>query len=105
MVGLITLSLVKYSDGNIVIYQLHFENNGNLDGYMKMKTVTMTAIIIVFKLGVCKLGMAHNGLVACAVAELKVGRLMEVPKVERPYLPEACTKPPLRNCHVLTPRS
>ena len=46
-----------------------------------------------------------NGLVACAVAELKVGSLMKVPKVKRTYLPEACTKPPLRNCHVLTPRS
>ena len=45
--------------------------------------------------------VSSNGLVACAVAELKVGRLMEVPKVERTYLPEACTKPPLRNCHVL----
>ena len=49
--------------------------------------------------------MRSNGLVACAVAELKVGRLMEVPKVERTYLVEACTKPPLRNCHVLERRS
>ena len=47
------------------------------------------------------LGIGYNGLVACAVAELKVGSLIEVPKVERTYLPEACTKPPLRNCHVL----
>ena len=45
--------------------------------------------------------VSANGLVACAVAELKVGSLMKVPKVERTYLPEACTKPPLRNCHVL----
>ena len=45
--------------------------------------------------------MSVNGLVACAVAELKVGSLMKVPKVERTYLVEACTKPPLRNCHVL----
>ena len=48
--------------------------------------------------------VSANGLVACAVAELKVGSLMEVPKVERTYLPEACTKPPLRNCHVLALR-
>ena len=45
--------------------------------------------------------IVHNGLVACAVAELKVGSLMKVPKIVRTYLPEACTKPPLRNCHVL----
>ena len=45
--------------------------------------------------------MAYNVSVACAVAELKVGSLMKVPKVERTYLLEACTKPPLRNCHVL----
>ena len=32
--------------------------------------------------------MRSNGLVACAVAELKVGSLMEVPKVERTYLLE-----------------
>ena len=49
--------------------------------------------------------MSVNGLVACAVAELKVGSLMKVPKIERTYLPEACTKPPLRNCHVLERRS
>jgi hypothetical protein len=49
--------------------------------------------------------LAANGLVACAVAELKVGSLMEVPKVERTYLVQACTKPPLRNCHVLERRS
>ena len=48
--------------------------------------------------------VSANGLVACAVAELKVGSLIEVPKVERTYLPEACTKPPLRNCHVLALR-
>ena len=36
--------------------------------------------------------MRSNGLVACAVAELKVGSLMEVPKVERTYLPEPLHK-------------
>jgi hypothetical protein len=49
--------------------------------------------------------VSANGLVACAVAELKVGSLMKVPKVERTYLVQACTKPPLRNCHVLERRS
>ena len=49
--------------------------------------------------------MRSNVSVACAVAELKVGSLMKVPKVERTYLVEACTKPPLRNCHVLERRS
>ena len=33
-----------------------------------------------------------NGLVACVVAELKVGSLMEVPKVERTYLLEPLHK-------------
>jgi len=36
--------------------------------------------------------LAHNVLVACAVAELKVGSLMEVPKVERTYLLEPLHK-------------
>ena len=36
--------------------------------------------------------VSSNGLVACAVAELKVGSLMEVPKVERTYLPEPLHK-------------
>ena len=36
--------------------------------------------------------MSVNGLVACAVAELKVGRLMEVPKVKRTYLFEPLHK-------------
>ena len=36
--------------------------------------------------------VSANGLVACAVAELKVGSLMEVPKVERTYLPEPLHK-------------
>ncbi len=49
--------------------------------------------------------MRSNGLVACAVAELKVGILMKAPKVKRTYLVQACTKPPLRNCHVLERRS
>jgi hypothetical protein len=49
--------------------------------------------------------IAANVSVACAVAELKVGSLMKVPKVERTYLVQACTKPPLRNCHVLERRS
>ena len=49
--------------------------------------------------------MRSNVTVACAVAKLKVGSLMKVPKVERTYLVEACTKPPLRNCHVLERRS
>ena len=49
--------------------------------------------------------MSVNVSVACAVAELKVGSLMKVPKVERTYLVQACTKPPLRNCHVLERRS
>ena len=49
--------------------------------------------------------VSANGLVACEVAELKVGSLMKVPKIVRTYLPEVCTKPPLRNCHVLERRS
>lgn len=61
MVDLITLSLVKYSDGNIPIYQLHFVNNGVLNGYTKVMIITMTAIIIALQLGVCKSRMAHNG--------------------------------------------
>ena len=36
--------------------------------------------------------VSANGLVACAVAELKVGSLMEVPKVERTYLLEPLHK-------------
>ena len=36
--------------------------------------------------------VADNLLVACAVAELKVGSLMEVPKVERTYLLEPLHK-------------
>jgi len=63
MVDLITLSLVRYSDGNSVTYQLHFVNNGDLNGYTKAMSVTMKAIIIVLQLGVCKSRMAHNGLV------------------------------------------
>ena len=38
----------------------------------------------------CKI--AGNGLVACAVAELKVRSLMQVPKVERTYLLEPLHK-------------
>ena len=49
--------------------------------------------------------VSANVSVACAVAKLKVGSLMKVPKIERTYLPEACTKPALRNCHVLERRS
>lgn len=60
MVDLITLSLVKYSDGNTVIYQFNFVGNGDLNGYMKAMIITMTAIIIVLQLGVCKSRMAHN---------------------------------------------
>ena len=48
--------------------------------------------------------MRSNVSVACAVAELKVGSLMKAPKVKRTYLLEACTKPPLRNCHMLALR-
>jgi hypothetical protein len=36
--------------------------------------------------------VAGNGLVACAVAELKVGSLMKVRKVERTYLLEPLHK-------------
>ena len=36
--------------------------------------------------------MSVNVSVACAVAELKVGSLMEVPKVERTYLLEPLHK-------------
>ena len=36
--------------------------------------------------------VSSNGLVACAVAELKVGSLIEVPKVERTYLLEPLHK-------------
>ena len=36
--------------------------------------------------------LATNGLVACAVAELKVGSLMKVPKIVRTYLPEPLHK-------------
>ena len=61
MVGLITLSLVKYSDGNTAICHLHFVNNGVLNGYTKAMNITMTAIIIALQLGVCKSRMAHNG--------------------------------------------
>ena len=60
MVDLIILSLVKYSDGNSAIYQLHFANNGVLNGYTKAMIITMTAIIIALQLGVCKFRMAHN---------------------------------------------
>ena len=60
MVDLITLSLVKYSDGNIATYQLHFVNSGDLNGYTKAISVTMMAIIIVLQSGVCKSRMAHN---------------------------------------------
>lgn len=62
MVGLITLSLVKFSDGNIATCQLHFVNNGDLNGYTKAMIITMTAIIIALQLGVCKSRMAHNVL-------------------------------------------
>ena len=61
MVGLITLSLVKFSDGNIATCRLHFVNNGDLNGYMKAMIITMTAIIIALQLGVFKSRMAHNG--------------------------------------------
>lgn len=60
MVGLITLSLVKFSDGNTATCRLHFVNNGDLNGYTKAMIITMTAIIIVLQLGVCKYRMAHN---------------------------------------------
>lgn len=60
MVDLITLSLVKYSDGNIAICQLHSVNNGDLNGYTKAMIITMTAIIIALQLGVYKSRMAHN---------------------------------------------
>jgi len=63
MVDLITLSLVKYSDGNIAICQLHSVNNGDLNGYTKAMIITMTAIIIALQLGVYKSRMAHNGWV------------------------------------------
>ena len=36
--------------------------------------------------------VSSNGLVACAVAELKVGSLLKVPKVERTYLLEPLHK-------------
>jgi len=36
--------------------------------------------------------VSANGLVACAVAELKVGSLMKVRKVERTYLLEPLHK-------------
>ena len=36
--------------------------------------------------------LTYNVLVACAVAELKVGSLMEVPKVKRTYLLEPLHK-------------
>ena len=36
--------------------------------------------------------VSANGLVACAVAELKVGSLMKVPKVKRTYLFEPLHK-------------
>ena len=36
--------------------------------------------------------VSSNGLVACVVAELKLGSLMEVPKVERTYLLEPLHK-------------
>jgi len=62
MVDLITLSLVKYSDGNIAICQLHSVNNGDLNGYTKAMIITMTAIIIALQLGVYKSRMAHNDL-------------------------------------------
>ena len=62
MVDLITLSLVKYSDGNIAICQLHSVNNGDLNGYTKAMIITMTAIIIALQLGVYKSRMAHNVL-------------------------------------------
>ena len=61
MEDLIILSLVKYSDGNILICQLHFVNNGDLNGYTKAMIITMTAIIIALQLVVCKSRMAHNG--------------------------------------------
>jgi hypothetical protein len=67
MVGLITLSLVKFSDGNIATCQLHFVNNGDLNGYTKAMIITMTAIIIALQLGVCKSRMAHNGIGIVAV--------------------------------------
>lgn len=53
--------MVKYSDGNIAICQLHFVNNGDLNGYTKVMNIIMTAITIVLQLGVCKFRMAHNG--------------------------------------------
>jgi hypothetical protein len=62
MVDLITLSPVKYSDGNIATYQLRFVSNGDLNGYTKAMSITMTAIIIVLQLGACKSRMAHNVL-------------------------------------------
>jgi len=65
MVDLITLSLVKYSDGNIAICQLHSVNNGDLNGYTKAMIITMTAIIIALQLGVYKSRMAHNVLRLC----------------------------------------
>ena len=60
MVDLITLLLVRYSDGNTATYQLQFVNNGDLNGYTKAMIITMMAIIIVSQLGVCKYRMAHN---------------------------------------------
>ena len=60
MADLTTLSLVRYSDGNSITYQLKSANNGDSNGYTKAMIVTMTAIIIALQLGVCKSRMAHN---------------------------------------------
>jgi hypothetical protein len=75
MADLITLSLVRYLDGNSVTYQLHFVNNGDLNGYTKAISITMTAIIIVLQLGVFKSRMAHNVLQLYLVADLELQNL------------------------------
>jgi len=79
MVDLITLSLVKYSDGNIAICQLHSVNNGDLNGYTKAMIITMTAIIIALQLGVYKSRMAHNVLRLCVC--LPLAQSVKLPQI------------------------
>ena len=74
MVGLIILSLVKFSDGNIATCRLHFVNNGDLNGYTKAMIITMTAIIIALQLGCLKSRMAHN-IDICIINKIIMNKL------------------------------
>ena len=72
--------------------------NGNLSPFFYqlykfyLRTVKYRYEFVHCHVAVSSVKLAANGWVACAVAELKVGSLMQVPKVERTYLLEPLHK-------------